>query len=114
MTGVIRATMFCLLIGGISGCATMTIEGDGQKTPESETGTHTVHGSFYGFVWSQPPVTKCGNGRGLYRVRYHTNAIYLLTSVISIGLYVPQTAQWWCDGASNGEDGEEDLYKPSA
>jgi hypothetical protein len=90
----------------------MTIEGDGQKTVESRSGTHTVHGSYYGFVWSEPPpVTKCENGRGLYRARYHTNAVYSVVSVASIGLYVPQTVEWWCDGTPDQEDDEE-VYVP--
>lgn len=112
METIIRLLLICCMIISLSGCATMTIEGDGQKTPESETGTHTAHGSFYGFVWSEPPVSKCENGRGLYRVRYHTNAAYVFVSTISIGLYVPQTAEWWCDGTPMPEDDEE-IYRPA-
>jgi hypothetical protein len=100
-----------LMVFTISGCATMTIEGDGQKTPQSRTGTHTKHGSFYSFVWSEPPVEKCDNGHGLYLARYHTNAVYVLASVFSLGFYVPQTVEWWCDGTpAPDEDGDE--YKP--
>jgi hypothetical protein len=112
MVNTIRAMLICCMIVSISGCATMTIEGDGQKTPESKTGTHTVHGSFYSFVWSEPPTEKCENGRGLYRVRYHTNAVYVLVSVISMGFYVPQTVEWWCDGTPDQEDDEE-IYHPA-
>lgn len=107
-----RMVLICCMLVSIHGCSTMTIEGDGQKTPESETGTHTKHGSFYNVVWSEPPAEKCENGRGLYRVRYHTNALYVLVSVFSLGLYVPQTAEWWCDGTPNQEDDEE-IYHPS-
>ena len=89
----------------------MTIEGDGEKSVQSKTGTHTVHGSYYGFVWSAPPVDKCDNGQGLYRARYHTNVSYALVSVFSIGLYVPQTVEWWCDGSLKA-DTEEELYRP--
>jgi hypothetical protein len=106
-----------LLIWGmivcLSGCATMTIEGDGQKTPDSKTGTHTVHGSFYDFVWTEPPpVTKCEKGSGLYRARHHTNMAYTLVSVASLGLYVPQTVEWWCDGTPIPDDDEE-IYVPA-
>lgn len=112
MGNSIRILVISCAIMSLSGCATMTIEGDGQKTPESKTGTHTSHGSYYGFVWSEPPVTKCENGRGMYRVRNHTNAVYSLVSIVTLGLYVPQTAEWWCDGTPIGyEDGE--LYKPT-
>ncbi|MDM8543558.1 hypothetical protein QUF90_20990 [Desulfococcaceae bacterium HSG9] len=112
MKKIIWAVLICCMIVSISGCATMTIEGDCQKTPKSKTGKHTVHGSFYGIVWSAPPIKKCEEGRGLYRVRYHTNAVYVLVSVISMGLYVPQTAEWWCDGTPRQEDNEE-LYTPT-
>lgn len=111
MADLYRTMLALWMVFGLAGCATMTIEGDGQKTPDSETGTHTVHGSYYGFDWASPPVTKCAEGRGLYRVRYHTNAAYALASIVSLGLYVPQTAEWWCDGGGgSGDDG--DLYEP--
>jgi hypothetical protein len=99
------------MIVSMAGCATMTIEGDGQKTPKSKTGTHTSHGSLYSFVWSEPQAQKCENGRGLYRVRYHTNAAYLLVSVISVGFYVPQTVEWWCDGSPDEAD-DGPMYHP--
>jgi hypothetical protein len=94
----------------ISACATMTIEGDGEKTPCSKKGIHTVHGSFYGFNWASPPVDKCDNRQGLYRARYHTNLGYVLAPVVSLGLYVPQTVEWWCDGGADDDD--EDEFHP--
>ena len=112
MVNTIRGLLIRCMIVSISGCATMTIEGDGQKTAESKTGIHTVHGSFYNFVWSEPAAEKCENGRGLYRARYHTNAVYVLVTVISMGFYVPQTVEWWCDGAPDPED-DEDIYQPA-
>lgn len=112
MENKIRAVLICCCILSLYGCTTMTIEGDGQKTPQSKTGTDTVHGSFYNFVWSEPPpVDKCDNGRGLYRARYHTNMAYVLASVFSLGLYVPQTVEWWCDGAP-AKDEDEEIYRP--
>lgn len=114
MLAKIRLTaLLCCLFMGIAGCVTMTIEGDGQKTTESKTGTDTQHGSFYGFLWAEPePVTKCDNGRGLYRARYNTNVVYSLAAVISLGLYVPQTVQWWCDGTPVPDDDQE-VYVPA-
>jgi hypothetical protein len=94
-----------------SGCTTMTIEGDGQKTAQSKTGVYTLHSALYGFNWSKPEIEKCDNGRGLYRVSYHTSAVYLLASVVSLGLYVPQTVEWWCDGSA-ADDEDEELYVP--
>lgn len=112
MAHTIRNLLICCVMVSLCSCTTMTIEGDGQKTTESETGTHTVHGSFYNIVWSAPPVQKCENGHGLYRARYHTNAVYVLVSVISLGLYVPQTVEWWCDGTPDPDDDEE-IYHPA-
>ncbi|MFZ5563246.1 MAG: hypothetical protein ACOZBW_04285 [Thermodesulfobacteriota bacterium] len=110
MKHTIRAAVICCMIVSVSGCATMTIEGDGEKTPASLCGTHTQHGSFYGFVWHEPPAEKCENGRGLYRVRCHTNAVYALVSLVSLGLYVPQTVEWWCDGAPDPDDDGEEYH----
>lgn len=109
---MVRIMIIGLFLSSPFGCATMTLEGDGQKTPQSKTGTHTSHGSYYGFVWSEPPVDKCDNGRGLYRVRCHTNVVYALVSIASLGLYVPQTAEWWCDGTPDPENDVE-IYHPN-
>ena len=112
MGAIFRRFGSVLLLLAVSGCATTTIEGDGQKTPLSTHGTHRVHGSFYDFKWSEPPTDKCEAGHGLYRVRAHTDALDALVSLLSIGLYVPQTLEWWCDGSR--EDGDsEDLYQPN-
>ena len=112
MGNMIRMILISCLVASISGCATMTIEGDGEKTPQSKTGTHNVHGSYYDFVWAEPPpVTKCEDHRGLYRARYHTNAVYSFVSLASLGLYVPQTVEWWCDGTPKQDDDEE-VYVP--
>ena len=112
MLKIIQTMLIACLIASIFGCATMTIEGDGQKTTESKTGTYTLHGSFYSFTWSQPLIEKCDSGHGLYRARYHTNAGYALVTIISLGFYVPQTVEWWCDGTPNQEEDEE-IYHPS-
>ena len=111
MKHIVRILVIAGMISSLAGCVTMTIEGDGQKTPLSQTGTHTKHGSYYGIVWSEPAAAKCENGRGLYRVRYHTNAAYALVSLVSLGLYVPQTAEWWCDGTPD-PDADGELYHP--
>lgn len=109
---VLRTLVISFIIVGISACSTVTIEGDVPKTPESVSGTHTVHSSFYNFNWTEPPaVTKCENGRGLARIRTHTNAAYALASILSLGLYVPHTIEWWCDGSPK-DDGDEVPWVP--
>ena len=100
-----------LLLGLLSGCSTFTLEGDLPKTPDSTTGTGTVHGSLYGFEWAGWQVEKCSNRQGISRVRYHTNGVFLLAAVASFGLYVPQNVTWWCDGAKP-DDEDDDVYVP--
>lgn len=102
-----RVLLMFLVSLVITACSTLTLDSDAQKTPTSEHGTHTKHGSFYDFVWSEPPAEKCAQGKGLARVRYHTNIVYVLVSVVSLGLYVPQTVEWWCDGSTDSDDEEE-------
>ena len=111
MQNTIRVIFFCFMIVGLSACATVTVEGDLPKTADSTTGTDTVHGSFYNFVWSEPTVTKCETGEGLARVRTHTNVAYSFVSILSLGLYVPQTITWWCDGTPE-DDADEEVYVP--
>lgn len=101
-----------LLSATLTGCMTYTLEGDGEKKPEATRGTDTTHGSLYGYFWSKPSVERCISGQQLMRVRFHTNAGYLLASVASLGVYVPQTVEWWCTDTPNAEALEEELYQP--
>ena len=80
----------CLL--GCAGCTSFTIEGDGTK---GKHGVGTVHGSFYGFDWVQWEPSKCSDDIGLYRVDCHSNMLYSLAAVGTLGLYVPQDVEWW-------------------
>ena len=94
-----------------SACSTFEVEGSGSITPEARTGSETVHGSLYGFRWRPFTVEKCGSGT-LFRAEYHTNAVFLLASVASIGFYVPQTVEWWCNSPSEDDEGEE-VWDPA-
>jgi len=107
MHHISRRLLLLTLSFVITACSTLTLDSDVPKTPTSETGTHTKHGSFYNFIWSEPTVEKCEQGKGFARTRHHTNAAYALVSILSLGLYVPQTVEWWCDGSTNDEDEEE-------
>ena len=102
---VILFSVICL-----SACTTFEIEGRGSVKPDAITGSETVHGSLYGFEWRPFAIEKCGDDN-LFRVEYHTNALLLAASVLSLGLYVPQTVEWWCD-AGNGEDEDEEAWDP--
>ncbi len=99
----------CLAL--INGCATFEVEGSGSITPDAITGSETVHGSLYGFRWRQFNIEKCGED-SLFRVEFHTNAGLLLASIASLGLYVPQTVEWWC--YTPADDEEEAIWDPSA
>lgn len=97
----------CLLVT-LSGCMAFEVEGDGELTQNSCHGSETVHGSFWGFSWHDRDIEKCFDGSGLYRVEFSTNAFFALASVASIGFYVPQTVEWWCQALvdEDEEDGE--------
>ena len=116
MNAIRQSSLLLAAVLLLSACATTSVEGDGEKTPSSRHGVHTAHASFYGFDWSTPPIDKCANGHGLYRVRSHTNAGYALVSLLSLGLYVPQTLEWWCDGARrpSADETQEELYRPGS
>ncbi len=100
-------TLACL-----AGCATFELEGSGSITPDAITGSETVHGSLYGYRWRTFVVEKCGSD-SLFRVEYHTNAALLLVSVATLGLYVPQTVEWWCHAPAKN-DADEEVWVPPA
>ena len=95
----------------VSGCMSFELEGDGLKTPESKHGSETVHGSLYGFIWTSREIEKSSDNLGLYRVEYHTNILFILVSTCSLGLYVPQTVEWWCQAPRQDDDGP--ILEPS-
>ncbi len=96
----------------LAGCATFELEGTGSLTPDARRGSETVHGSLYGFKWREFDVEKCGTDQ-LFRVEFHTNAGLLLASIVSLGLYVPQTVEWWCYRPEADDDGEEVWVPPA-
>lgn len=100
---------FVLFVMLTPACSTFEIEGRGSITPEAITGSETVHGSLYGIQWSEFDIEKCGDNT-LFRVEYHTNAGLLLASLVTLGLYVPQTVEWWCN--SPDDDDDEEVWNP--
>lgn len=109
---IVGRFILTLTIAATSACTTFEVEGDGSITPQAKTGSETVHGSLYGFHWQPVTIEKCG-ADSLFRVEYHTNAILLLASVASLGLYVPQTVEWWCNSPSI-DDEDEEVWDPTA
>lgn len=104
---ILRNSMVLATLACVSACTTFEVEGSGSFTPDSRTGSETVHGSLYGIQWRPHTVEKCGPDT-LFRVEYHTNAALLLASVATLGLYVPQTVEWWCAAPSDDEEDEEE------
>ena len=106
MTAILRILLITSL--AISpACSTFEVEGNGSITPEAITGSETVHGSLYGFKWKEFDIEKCEDNT-LFRVEHHTNAGLLLASLLTLGLYVPQTVEWWCNSPDTDEEDEEE------
>ena len=101
------AFVLVILLGSAAGCTTFLIEGSGDrdKTPGAQKVEETIQGSFWGFSWSERNVAKCDKNRELYRIKVHQNALFVLASVATLGLYVPQSVEWWCVAREDpGED----------
>jgi hypothetical protein len=111
MTGWIKSFGTLLIIAMLTGCMTFELEGDGEKTTRSPHGKEIVQGSLYGYRWREWDIEKCADGAGIYRVEYQTNALFLLAAVGSLGLYVPQGVEWWCQAPPPGPDGP--LLQPT-
>ncbi len=92
-------------------CSTFEVEGNGSITPEAITGSETVHGSLYGFRWKEFDIEKCEDN-SLFRVEFHTNAGLLLASIATLGVYVPQTVEWWCNSPME-DDEDEEVWDPN-
>lgn len=103
---------FILVMMCAQACSTFEVEGSGSITPDAITGSEIVHGSLYGFQWRTFDVEKC-DGDSLFRVEFHTNAGLLLASVVTLGLYVPQTVEWWCYSPA-GDEEDEEVWVPTA
>lgn len=111
---VVVSAVLTLTFSTLSGCSTFELERaaiccDQVKAPASRS--ETVHGSLWGFKWREHTVEKCEDGCGLYRVEYQTNALFLMASVLSLGLYVPQTVEWWCLMEPR-DDSDKEVWDP--
>ncbi len=105
-----REFLWGLTLACLAGCSTFELEGSGSISPSTITGRETVHGSLYGYRWQQFQVEKCEQD-SLFRIEFHTNALLLLTSLVTLGLYVPQTVEWWCN-TQVAPDEEEEVWIP--
>ena len=108
-----RELLLLLLIAGLllSSCMTFEVDSNSSITTESDNGYEIVHGSIYGFKWRDYHVQKCDDGP-LARVEYNFNWVELLASTFSLGFYVPQTVEWWCDDSGIEDDADEPGLDP--
>ena len=106
----------CSVVFVTSACTTFEVEGDGKLLPTSEHGREVVHGSLYKTTpWKSRSIDKCPGGLGLYRVEYYTNALFVLTSALTLGVYVPQSVEWWCQAEEGDNDyADDDILGPSS
>lgn len=87
----INLVVLCVL--AVTGC-TFTMVGNAPKPENSIAQNITVNSTF---VKSEQFINTCvGEGQHLAEIRFETNPVYLLVSVLSLGLYVPQNVTWWC------------------
>ena len=98
------------------GCSTVTIEGGGNEDVVFSKPI-TVHGSMYGFEWDDSKnVVLAQNTKNrllpIYSVKAHTNYLYLLSGVLSFGLYYPQTFEYKLVIHEKVDDENEKPYNP--
>lgn len=95
---IILGIAFATLAVSGSSCTSFELEGSVGKNPKGQVSDSAIiHGSFWWFdYWTPPAVTICDPGYEIARIETHQNALYFLTSLVSLGLYVPQEVEWWC------------------
>lgn len=95
--------LFLIVVTQLSIGCTFTMVTSGPKTEAATVHNKTVNVTFAG---SEPIENLCvKENESLAEIRFHTNPAYLLVSLLSLGLYVPQNVTWWCD--SESEECEE-------
>jgi len=92
---LLLVSIVCIIL---SGCSTVIVEGSGNKDVITSAPV-TIHGSMYGFDWQNRKnvllaLDKDDRPQPIYSVEYHTNYFYLLTGVLTLGIYYPQTFEY--------------------
>lgn len=88
-----RIFLMIIMATVLAGC-TFTMVGNAPKTEASIAQNKTVNATF---VKSEQFINACADAhQDLAEVRFHTNAAYLLVSILTLGLYVPENVTWWC------------------
>jgi len=92
---------------------TFTMVGNALKTDSVIANSKTVNATF---SRSEQFINACSaSNENLAEIRFHTNPVYLLAGLLSLGLYVPQNVTWWCGSESpecaDGDDsGDCETY----
>ena len=107
-------SLVILVLFTLAGC-TFTMVGNAPKTEQSVAQSKTVNSTF---AKSEQFINACSEeGQQLAEIRFHTNPLYLLASLVTLGLYVPQNVTWWCSAdepecAEGDESGDCEPYVP--
>lgn len=90
----------------LTGCAsTFTLQGNAPKDETTTAQEMTVNASF---AREEQYINLCDDqDADVAAIRFHTNPAYLLASILSLGLYVPQHVTWWC-GSEEAECAPDD------
>lgn len=109
-----RSAFLIGIVFAVTGC-TFTMVGNAPKTEQSVAQNKTVNSTF---AKSEQFINACAEeGQQLAQIRFHTNPVYLLASLVTLGLYVPQNVTWWCsvketECAEGDESGDCEPYVP--
>jgi len=88
--------------------------GPGNLTKEElnkypKNGSATIYGCFYSKKpWTEWNREKAIKGIGLYDVRIHTNMLFMLTGVFTLGIVVPEGVEWELQDIHPRDTGEEE------
>ena len=107
---LITITCTITLATFICACQHIRIKGDG--TPDKHGQPETIHGSYYGFNWSDFDEIKTKDKIALYKVRCNDNFAYALVGVLSLGLYKPMDIEYWTAVPLNEKVDNSEEWRP--
>lgn len=109
---MIWQTTVLLLVLILTGCMNFELSSDANITQDSSNKSETVHGTMWGqWYWKDYNIQKCNDGP-LARTENTFTAPQLFLSAVTLGFYVPQTVEWWCQDVSTGDDSDEPGLRP--
>ena len=110
---VCRLTLMCV-VTGLSSC-TFTVDNYHVGKSEKDVAQNMTINAGYANPARHNPVNVCDeDNQTLSQIRVHTNAAYLIGSLLTLGLYVPQNVTWWChttEKACTDDDPREECQQ---